>query len=318
MALIRCPECGQEISDRAPQCVHCGVRFTVCPECGEAYVADLAACPSCGYATAVEEKDAETDEAQYEGELNVKALHEEWKPESKEALLGKIASWTHLGMVAFTLLLLVVMAFTVRQLSTLLLVVFLVILPLLLVDTALGVANLFFEMRAKSAFSLWLHKKGVDSVALLRASLGLPFSEMLVDEAQENGECIFDWIQGETYYSSPNLKTLVLALEIGARAVDVFCGVIFLIVFSIMITTIKASSIANFFSPGVIICILFFVGGMVLSGILSNIAEKSRQKQFRAMVEKNDPEHLEVYEKYVVHSLKQMFKSAVEKGSREI
>jgi len=24
MALIRCPECGREISDRAPACIHCG------------------------------------------------------------------------------------------------------------------------------------------------------------------------------------------------------------------------------------------------------------------------------------------------------
>lgn len=24
MALIRCPECGKEISDRAPACIHCG------------------------------------------------------------------------------------------------------------------------------------------------------------------------------------------------------------------------------------------------------------------------------------------------------
>ena len=24
MALIRCPECGKEVSDKAPACVHCG------------------------------------------------------------------------------------------------------------------------------------------------------------------------------------------------------------------------------------------------------------------------------------------------------
>lgn len=24
MALIKCPECGKEISDKAPQCIHCG------------------------------------------------------------------------------------------------------------------------------------------------------------------------------------------------------------------------------------------------------------------------------------------------------
>lgn len=24
MALIKCPECGKEISDKAPACIHCG------------------------------------------------------------------------------------------------------------------------------------------------------------------------------------------------------------------------------------------------------------------------------------------------------
>lgn len=27
MALIRCPECGKEISDKAPQCIHCGFQI---------------------------------------------------------------------------------------------------------------------------------------------------------------------------------------------------------------------------------------------------------------------------------------------------
>ena len=28
MALIRCPECGKEVSDRAPACIHCGCPLT--------------------------------------------------------------------------------------------------------------------------------------------------------------------------------------------------------------------------------------------------------------------------------------------------
>ena len=35
MALIKCPECGAQISDAAKQCVHCGCIFKVCPECGK-------------------------------------------------------------------------------------------------------------------------------------------------------------------------------------------------------------------------------------------------------------------------------------------
>ena len=44
MALIICPECGKEVSDKAPACIHCGFPFAaqktnddaqiICPKCG--------------------------------------------------------------------------------------------------------------------------------------------------------------------------------------------------------------------------------------------------------------------------------------------
>ena len=54
MAIIRCPECGHQISDRAPVCPSCGVeianRVTRCPQCGEVYFNDLRECPNCHHA----------------------------------------------------------------------------------------------------------------------------------------------------------------------------------------------------------------------------------------------------------------------------
>ncbi len=49
MALIKCPECGKEISDQAPACIHCGYPLNqqqqtpptdqlVCPKCGSTNV----------------------------------------------------------------------------------------------------------------------------------------------------------------------------------------------------------------------------------------------------------------------------------------
>ena len=49
MALIRCPECGGEVSSSAGTCIHCGYRFIVCPECGEILSPDAQACGKCGY-----------------------------------------------------------------------------------------------------------------------------------------------------------------------------------------------------------------------------------------------------------------------------
>lgn len=53
MSLIKCPECGREVSDRAKTCPHCGVgiagEITTCPGCGEAVFKDDAECPHCHY-----------------------------------------------------------------------------------------------------------------------------------------------------------------------------------------------------------------------------------------------------------------------------
>ena len=53
--MIKCPECGHEISDQAPYCPSCGVaikdKLTKCPACGKVYFKDQPACPKCGHPT---------------------------------------------------------------------------------------------------------------------------------------------------------------------------------------------------------------------------------------------------------------------------
>jgi hypothetical protein len=52
MALITCPECGNQISDKAPACIHCGCPVTktkTCPECGAIANEIDAACKTCGF-----------------------------------------------------------------------------------------------------------------------------------------------------------------------------------------------------------------------------------------------------------------------------
>ncbi len=52
MAVIKCPECGHEISDMAPTCPNCGVKIqgnlVKCPSCGEVYLIGQPSCPKCG------------------------------------------------------------------------------------------------------------------------------------------------------------------------------------------------------------------------------------------------------------------------------
>ena len=53
MAMIKCPECGQEISDKAKKCVHCGAVLIpevkkYCQECGTELETEAEICPNCG------------------------------------------------------------------------------------------------------------------------------------------------------------------------------------------------------------------------------------------------------------------------------
>ena len=51
MAIIKCPECGRQISDKAPTCPNCGVEIAgkviKCPHCGEVYFSSQEMCPNC-------------------------------------------------------------------------------------------------------------------------------------------------------------------------------------------------------------------------------------------------------------------------------
>lgn len=55
MAIIQCPECGQEISDKAKKCIHCGkilieekIPTKICSECGKEVPINEEECPYCG------------------------------------------------------------------------------------------------------------------------------------------------------------------------------------------------------------------------------------------------------------------------------
>lgn len=60
MAIIKCPECGRQVSERAPLCPNCGVeiagKIIRCTECGEVYFAEDRLCPACHHLNGVARK----------------------------------------------------------------------------------------------------------------------------------------------------------------------------------------------------------------------------------------------------------------------
>lgn len=51
MAVIKCPECGHQVSELAPTCPGCGVEIAgkviKCPDCGDIYFRTMMLCPTC-------------------------------------------------------------------------------------------------------------------------------------------------------------------------------------------------------------------------------------------------------------------------------
>lgn len=48
MALLKCPECGGNISSTTEKCIHCGYEFKVCPECQTVVDSNARFCSECG------------------------------------------------------------------------------------------------------------------------------------------------------------------------------------------------------------------------------------------------------------------------------
>lgn len=60
--MIKCPECGREISENAPFCPNCGIKIARnikrCPECGTIALMTSELCPHCGYPYKPEDNEA--------------------------------------------------------------------------------------------------------------------------------------------------------------------------------------------------------------------------------------------------------------------
>ena len=68
MAVIKCPHCGNSISNKAPKCIYCGapvVKMQKCADCGLEYPEKDEACPSCGCPTSRKAKAYSSSQEEY-------------------------------------------------------------------------------------------------------------------------------------------------------------------------------------------------------------------------------------------------------------
>lgn len=327
MALIRCPECGQEISDTVSQCVHCGARVTVCPECGAVCMGEATICSTCGYILKAEESKPVKETPPEK--VTLEALRKEW---AKGCSAEKTANILNIvgGVLGIAIILLCfcVCIFEKNPNKTM---GFLwgILLPMDFVGAVLGLISDSLEMRAAVAFPMFLRAKGVDHLALLDENLS-SFSSLLPEKAKERGETVKEWVLGEAYYASHSARSSRLAKEIWdtilSRVDTLYCCIAMTVFFKKIFVLASGAGVTDWgiielmlkqlFTPGWIIVILVGVAIGIAVKILEKSIEKQKKTITRKWVEKNAPEHLAAYDKYVANP--HMFNIAADKIMRDV
>lgn len=89
--IIKCPECGHQVSDKAPVCPSCGVEIAghvvKCPHCGEIYLKADEICPNCHQpqTASTENLRQEEDYAQTDHQQEQAPVQQEWQREDQPA-----------------------------------------------------------------------------------------------------------------------------------------------------------------------------------------------------------------------------------------
>lgn len=133
MALIKCPNCGKDVSESAAQCVHCGHQLVMdsseserealntvrCPECGEEVESNSEVCPKCGYPIGEEIRPKNDDSSPVLSEENSSQSLASVQPSKSTAAPAKLNTKTLLMVIAGAVLIIAGLAlgyvFSVKQ-----------------------------------------------------------------------------------------------------------------------------------------------------------------------------------------------------------
>ena len=90
--IIKCPECGHQVSDKAPVCPSCGVEIAghvvKCPHCGEIYLKADEICPNCHQPQTASTEDLRQEEEKYaqtDHQQEQAPVQQEWQRKDQPA-----------------------------------------------------------------------------------------------------------------------------------------------------------------------------------------------------------------------------------------
>lgn len=314
MALILCPECGEKISDKAKNCVHCGCKITVCPECGNATAGDVKTCSICGFV--IEQEKREEKVGSKEKMDNAKNINKVFCKNSPIANVfsNKIANVINIVLIAAVLLFagFAIIGFlvwvgngdflsaqdTINTTKTLLIIATITMIILY----AYGQLS---EYLYTLLFSRFLDENKIDSISAITESLNVDFDKMTLDAAGELSSDIRETInatviQKSVVYKTQKTKNSIIKVFIFA----IFA--IFICAFLIDVASVWGGTVMllgkNHFELSLIEnwwLLVVAVIALVVGIIWGKIVESSETKAVDSWVKKNIPNQYKQYERKV-------------------
>ena len=241
MALINCPECGEQVSSNAEKCVHCGCTFVVCPECSKAYIAeDTNTCPYCGY---------ENKNVFHDNKNNAKASYSKdvftlWQ--EKNTSNGVLANYI-LGARFFLYLLVVILLviawvtvdrWNAKSLDALLKITDIrdkvegLIVGICIIGALIPIMDNIFYLYTEISCANWLEKKKIDITPIVKSMYSR------VDLSENKKDSNFEHASSAAYLSIvPHDKALKYAKGV---VVVIFSAVIAIIFGSFLLQNAEA------------------------------------------------------------------------------
>lgn len=235
MAIISCPECGGQISNKAENCIHCGCKIITCPECEAVYIKEVPVCTECGYAFQNKEKPVINTENKNEKEPEYKSIADasnRWKAQNESS--GGCAT----GIILLILIAIIIISVIMWKNGALLWFnfisgYFVVVFSILgigvcsLIDAIWG-CFVYPKSKRPERFNLWAGTHKVDLRKLIKNDLKAERKYMTKDQYSNRIDLINLAILAEADSTNSNNSTWKTAREIIGFFISVISTSLFL------------------------------------------------------------------------------------------
>ena len=314
MAIIKCPECKQNISSTADHCVHCGCKFQICPECGAVSEKSVEVCGGCGYQLVKKEVKPAPKAEKAEEKQSAKDLFNRWSSESTAYRIyeSKTPRVIFFAITMFLVVLMIVIMFSKADegMGAVLGIGYFTIVLSSIVTFARAVYEVVRIYLGRIKFAEWAKYKKVDLRGVALGSFVSDYEKRFPREVMQMGVphkyTIDAVVFTENKQASFNYK-LFGALRLISELVSEIVSTILLIMFLERLAWFGFSLgvvVESMFQGDALIYIIILVISLIAKYFIDKIKTEKHEGEIYLWLKKNAPELIDDYNKYVRDSVK--------------